>query len=525
MLEKTILNKRIDEWVDRHSEEMLEDLKTLVRIRSVKGKPQAGRPYGLECFRAIIAMKRLMERYGIRATEYENYCVAGDLDAKGEKKLDILAHLDVVPVSDKWTKTSPFEPLIEGDRIYGRGTQDDKGPAVAALYAMRCIRELGIELSHGVRLICGADEECGSTDLDYYYSKEPEAEFTFSPDADYPLINVEKGRLAKSFCASGRLADQALSPHSGGKQDQQTESLYAEGRQGHPLSGFSEGKKGEVLSGTEACVHVLGIDVGEIQNVIPGNGSMVLRGASEKNLQGAADAVKKKAKCSFFWSEPDENGVSIIEVCGETGHAAFPENAVNCVTLILEFLKNLPLAEGCGEKMLLQAGEMWPYGDHYGAGLGVDCSDKESGRLTMSLDVLKYDIINDGTGFLLRGTFDCRAPICCNDENLTEKVRERLEEAGFKMEDGPMTPSHYVSADSELVRKLLQSYELYFEKKGEALVSGGGTYVHRLERGVAFGCEVEGVDNRIHGDDEFAQISVLIKSVKIFADAILRLCG
>ena len=88
-----------------------------------------------------------------------------------------------------------------------------------------------------------------------------------------------------------------------------------------------------------------------------------------------------------------------------------------------------------------------------------------------------------------------------------------------------MTPGHYVSADSELVRKLLESYELYFGKKGTPVAIGGGTYVHELERGVAFGCAVPEVDNRMHGDDEFMEIPMLVRSTKIFADAIMRLCG
>ena len=100
--------------------------------------------------------------------------VAGDWGT-GEKGLDILAHLDVVPVTDGWTVTDPFEPVVTEGKIYGRGTCDDKGPAIAALYAVRAIRELGIPLKKSVRLILGADEECGSSDLAYYYEIEKEA--------------------------------------------------------------------------------------------------------------------------------------------------------------------------------------------------------------------------------------------------------------------------------------------------------------------------------------------------------------
>lgn len=481
MIKQPEYRKQIDDWVDQHREQMLEDLKMLVRIPSVREEPEDGMPYGPMAAKAVAAMQALMEQYGLRTRNYENYCVAGDLDGKGEKTLDILSHLDVVPVSEDWKKTQPFEPLIEGDRIYGRGTSDDKGPSIAALYAMRCIRELGLELKSGVRLVCGSDEECGSSDLEYYYGIEKEALYTISPDADYPLINVEKGRLGKAFGQKGRIEKEA---------------------------GFGK-------------VRVERIDVGTKINVIPGKGMVVLSGVTEEALEMAADRTGLPG--AFSWKQSSDT--FFVSVKGKFGHAAYPGDGVNCVTLILEFLKHLNLSDGAGERALLEAGRLWPHGDFRGEALHVDCSDEISGSLTMSLDLLKYEISGDGQEWSLTGAFDCRSPMCCNDSNLTDRIRERLEKAGFWMEAGTMVPPHYVSEDSELVQKLLESYELYFEKKGKPLVTGGGTYVHGLERGVAFGCAVFGVDNRMHGDDEFMEISILVKSAKILADAILRLCG
>ena len=79
--------------------------------------------------------------------------------------------------------------------MFGRVTEDDKGPAVAAIYAMRTVKELGYPLKKNVRLVLGSDEECGSSDLEYYYKREVEAPCTFSPDAEFPVINIEKGGM------------------------------------------------------------------------------------------------------------------------------------------------------------------------------------------------------------------------------------------------------------------------------------------------------------------------------------------
>ena len=100
--------KMIDAWIEEHREEMVNDLFTLIRIPSVRGEACSGMPYGKEPARALEAMENLMSAYGLKTRNYENYCVTGDLFDDREKALDILAHLDVVPVSDTWTKTQPL---------------------------------------------------------------------------------------------------------------------------------------------------------------------------------------------------------------------------------------------------------------------------------------------------------------------------------------------------------------------------------------------------------------------------------
>lgn len=100
--------------------------------------------------------------------------------------MDVLAHLDIVPAGDGWTVTEPFVPVVKDGKIYGRGTADDKGPAIAALYAMRAVKELGIPVKKNVRLILGTDEECGSSDIRHYYSVEEEAPMTFSSGRQLP---------------------------------------------------------------------------------------------------------------------------------------------------------------------------------------------------------------------------------------------------------------------------------------------------------------------------------------------------
>lgn len=463
-------DRRIEEFIDSHTEEMLEDLKTLVRIQSMRGDAKPQKPYGEGPAAALEAAREMMEKYGFRTTNYDNYVVTGDFNGK-EKQLDILAHLDVVPVTPDWTVTDPFEPKIVDGKIYGRGTADDKGPAIAALYAMRAIRECGLDLEKNVRLILGSDEECGSSDLEHYYQIEREAPMSFTPDADFPVINIEKGRLEKKFTAE-----------------------------------FSPCEKEPTL---------LAFHGGDKVNVVPASAWAVVAGLSGDEVRAE---IEKDTTGVSFAAEKTEQGLK-ISAKGLAAHASTPDAGKNAVCALLALIARLPLAKGPLASALRSVSELFPFGENDGTALGVAMEDEISGALTVNLGILDFD------GRTLTGDFDSRVPICGGDENVTEVIRRKMEQANLKMEGGSMTPPHHVPAEGELVQNLLASYERYTGIKGEPRAIGGGTYVHELERGVAFGCMSDDVDNHMHGDDEFMCIDVLVMSAKIFADAICRLCG
>lgn len=144
--------KEIEGFIDSHRDEMIEDICTLCRINSEKMPYVEGKPYGEGPFQALQAALNMAEGYGFTIRNYDNYVGTADLNDK-ERQLDILAHLDVVPAGEGWTETKPFEPVVKDGKLFGRGTADDKGPAVAALYAMRAVKELDIPLNKNVRLI------------------------------------------------------------------------------------------------------------------------------------------------------------------------------------------------------------------------------------------------------------------------------------------------------------------------------------------------------------------------------------
>lgn len=464
--------EKIDAYIDSKKDEMIADLSALVKIDSQRSDAKDGMPFGEGAAKVLAAAENMMKQYGFLTRNYDNYVVTGDFSEE-EKGLDILAHLDVVPVTEDWTVTQPFEPKIVGDRIYGRGTADDKGPAIAALYAMRAIKELGIPLKRNVRLILGSDEECGSSDLDHYYAIEQEAPYTFSPDAEFPVINIEKGRMAPRI--TGEFTD------------------------GLQLPGVVSLKSGDKV------------------NVVPQRASLVLAGLDMETVQQTAREVSEQTGVAFTVNEEGE--YINVDVRGKAAHASTPEEGKNALTATLRLISRLPLAATEGQQALDALEKYFPYEDTCGKALGIYREDEESGALTLSFSMLEY------TPEKLSCCFDARLPIGCNEENTKLPMMKALSEHGLTVADQPMTPPHCVPSDSDFVKALLGSYERYTGIKGEPLAMGGGTYVHDLERGVAFGCMSFDVDNHMHGDDEFMELDVLVMSAKIFADAILKVCN
>jgi dipeptidase, putative len=203
------MKKLIEDYFEQNKGLLIRDIMRLVRIKSDKEEAKSGKPYGDGPAEVLAAALEMASEMGFRTKHYDNYVGAIDFDDQ-KNKLDILAHLDVVPGGDGWTVTEPFNPVVKDGKLYGRGTIDDKGPAVAALYAMKAVKDLNIPLKAGVRLILGTDEECGSSDIRYYYGIEEEAPMTFSPDASFPVVNIEKGGLQGKF--ESRLKSQPRLP-------------------------------------------------------------------------------------------------------------------------------------------------------------------------------------------------------------------------------------------------------------------------------------------------------------------------
>ena len=462
-----MMPSKINKYIDDHASEMIDCLSSLVSIPSVKAEPEENMPYGKENARVLERMLDMAKNYGFTVTNHENYVGTIDMDPMRDTKLGVLCHLDVVPEGTGW-KYPPYTLTLSSGKLYGRGTSDDKGPAVAVLFAMRALKECGYHLSKNVRLIVGTDEECGSSDLAYYRAKEKLPPYVFTPDATYPVINLEKGRM------SGTLV------------------------------------RTVTCGGEKTIISVKG---GVAFNAVPEKATAVVKGFSDREIA----AAKKYLPDHVTMTVENNGSFKTLTVNGKAAHASTPEAGKNAVTALLRVLGDLHTTDETAETFYALS-KLFVYGEVNGESLGLRAGDDKSGDLTFVFSMIDYENGN------FSGSFDIRFPICESVASVRAKLESAIGTCGLSIDEFRGVEPHYVDENSDFIQKLLDVYTEFTGNPGRCLAIGGGTYVHGIEGGVAFGAEVLGEDNHVHGADEFVTLNQFILNAKIFAEAILRIC-
>lgn len=340
---------RADSWVEQHREELVQDIFTTVRIPSVSVPTEGKYPHGIECARVLDAMAELTGKAGFPMENHGYHFGTATLKGTGEGTIGIFGHLDVVPVADDWS-FPPFEPFLKDGYLYGRGTTDDKGAAVAGLYVLRCLKDLNIPLKHSVMLYTGCDEEMGMGDIGCYLAECTPPELTLVPDSRFSVCCGEKGMVSAKIT--------------------------------FPL----------------AHTGVLELEGGSAENIVPSSARAVIVCSQE---EAQAIAAREGLTVSYDGSK------ATVTAAGIASHAAFPENSLNAIGVLTSGLKAVPFADG-GTAAVISAVEAMSRG-YLGKGVGIDAEDDffgpltavagtartESGMLTVSLNV-RYPVATSG---------------------------------------------------------------------------------------------------------------------------------
>lgn len=191
------MSSNLDYIIDSMQEEIIKAVQESVKIDSIEGVPEVGMPFGKGPAEALQNALTLANNLGFTTKNIDNIIGYAEF-GKGEEMVAVLGHLDVVAAGDCWTHP-PFAGEIYDGILWGRGTIDNKGPTIGALFAMRAIAESGLEISRRIRVIFGTNEETGSRDAVRYNETEEAPTMGFTPDARYPIIFAEKGILTISI--------------------------------------------------------------------------------------------------------------------------------------------------------------------------------------------------------------------------------------------------------------------------------------------------------------------------------------
>ena len=206
--------EEIHNYVQEYTREIIDTLKELVRIPSVRGAAEEHAPFGKECARMLEYICDLYERNGFK-TEFEaddGYLLS--YFGKGEKSLGLFAHSDVVPISDDWHFTDPFKPIEKDDFIIGRGTSDDKAAVVISLYCAKMLKELNIPFDSKLVMFTGSNEETGMEDMANYLKEHTPPDFSLVCDSGFPCCIGNKSGI--QFVASSNVSLKDITKFNGG---------------------------------------------------------------------------------------------------------------------------------------------------------------------------------------------------------------------------------------------------------------------------------------------------------------------
>lgn len=441
-------------------DELIRDTQELLKIPSVLTEydENSPTPFGEAIHEAFEFMLDLGQKDGFTVKNVDNH--AGHLEiGEGEEILGILCHLDVVPTGANW-RYDPFSATIEDGKIYARGALDDKGPTMAAYYAVKLLKNLGIPFHKRVRIILGLDEESGWRCVNRYFEKEAMPDIGFAPDANFPLIYGEKGILTTQF-----------------KGHVQTNRLYT-------------------------------FTFGERSNVVPDYAEAVLEGdvkeayetyLKENNYKGQVEALA-------------DGRVKLIAY-GESAHAMEPDDGLNAGFVLAEFLHSV-----IDNDFIRFLHERITF-DSRANKLGLAYNTDEMGDLTVNVGVCHY---NNGE-FTLTLNFRYPKGFDVEEMGRSMDALVKSY-GNFEHHIVSDAVPHFVNPNSDFIKILHQAYIKYTnDTKTPLLTIGGGTYARTLKKGVAFGPMMPGRPDVVHQPNEYIIIDDLLKATAIYAEAIYQL--
>lgn len=478
----------------QYKDQMLAVLKELIEIPtdSLPGVNQYANPNIIK-FGKII--ERIANEFGLTYRNVDNRVFEVILKGSEDtaESFGIYTHGDVVPADkQKWiledgTQLDPYQMQIIGDKIYGRGTEDDKASIVASLFAMRAINESGLKVKRDIRLIIETTEEIGGSGFQYYKERYKIPECNVVLDNLYPVVTAEKGFLLI-------LADFNIREASG------------------------EG------------IEVLNITGGTTITQIPASSTVTLRTSNPSESKAKLDAlagqfIKSNGGNFRIESKIKEPDILELTVFGVSAHSSVPETGVNPIPLAFVFLhtamQELPFCKNQFTDAIQYVYDNYGL-DFYGKKMGIDYADDFMGPLTVSLTAVT--LAEDMLQIAVSG----RPPRGKEVEYLKKEIEEKLslykDETALAFDYNVRVWNYmFRNPEGQYINILLNIFGDVTGKEAKPVSANGGTTAKYLPNAVSFGPGMPGEKYMGHTANEFKKLSNLLLDAQMFTEMILRI--
>ncbi len=454
--------------VSQHYAQAEATLLDFLRIPSVQETATPDAPFGEPVRQALSQMAAWAKELGLQVNQTSHYLTIDLGDGASPEAVGILAHADVVPFGEGW-HFAPTGQLV-ANKIYGRGALDDKGPAIATLFAMAALHRLNAPLSRPVRLIIGGNEESGCECIKKYAAENQPPALGFSPDANFPVIFAEKG-IAMYHITLPAITEQQ---------------------------------------------RLLELQAGTVVNAVPGKAEAVLNLTAAKINQILQNNFARELTAGWLEVQPLPEDTAKITCLGKAAHGSQPDKGRNAAALLLHVLSNLPLndAELNACRQLYQL-----FGrDYWGEAAGLATADEVSGQLTLNLGILK---LQDNA---IQIDLDLRYPVTSEYNAIYQQLTKVCTANGWQIRESEHKAPLYVPTDQKPVTTLLELYREY-EPQTQPISTGGGTYCRAFDNFVAFGPLRADMADVMHQADEYITREDFQFLQRIYTQAIWRLAG
>ncbi len=453
---------------------------------------------------AIIDFGRMVEKmaqdFGLQYRNVDNRIFEVTLPGKGTEEFGILTHADVVPVVPaEWVvdgqQLDPFKVTRVGDKLYGRGTIDDKGSIATVLYAMKAVKQSQLPLQRSIRLMIETTEETGGDAMKYYRDKTKLPDYNIVLDSKYPAVVAEKGTGA----IKASFADV--------KTDPQQPAITA-------------------MAGAASANAIAQTATATIEA-----GNAAALAAVAQKLQAAKDGfVASNQQFGKFSVDLVSSANKIdIKVTGSSAHGSRPEEGVNPVPRLALLLQSaLMPAQGQPLVQENQYSEAVRYingvfgMDYFGKGLNVAYADDFMGPLTISPNLIK-----PGNG-QLEVTANARMPRGKSPEQLKAEVEKGIAnwsaatQVPVKID---YTQGNWMARDPKgaWLSTLLNIFGDTTGLDAKPVPTAGSTTAKLMPNAINFGPAMPGKKYTAHNALEYKEVPDLQADMQMFTEMLVRI--